>query len=229
MRYDLLISWVKWSILAIMIAYSLYLTLTGISICYRRVLLVQCGYLFLVFQDPKGMFNILIILIITLMLWSISSQNQIELERNPYCYDYGSSLYLKMSFIIYNFMLAVYSVVASGFGVILAIKLCWEFWNSFHGQRSTAYPNSDVISIDENKFLKENFKIPFNSNIMETNHCSICLVNFDEGEDLIMLPECKHVYHDTCLDQWLRINSACPYCRFNVKDMIRQRIDHQHF
>jgi len=229
MGYDFLITSIKWGILIVLIAYSLFLTLTGLSVCYRRVLIFHCGYLFLAFQDPKGLFNILIILIITLMLWSISSQNEIELERNPLCYDYGSSLYLKISFIIYNFFLALYSVISSGFGLILTITLGWDFWNSFRGQRSAQYPNSDVLSIDENKFLKENFKIPFDSNIMESHSCSICLVNFDEGENIIMLPECKHVYHDTCLDQWLKINSACPYCRFNVKDMIRQRIDHQHF
>jgi len=109
--------------------------------------------------------------------------------------------------------------------MLFSITMCYDFWGSMRGRRHSNFPNREFLSDLETKFLQENFKVPFNSVSMETNSCSICLVPFEEGEIIVMLPECKHIYHEKCLDQWLNINSVCPYCRFNVRDMIRQRMD----
>ena len=47
----------------------------------------------------------------------------------------------------------------------------------------------------------------------ETN-CPICLVEFLRGEELRVLPRCKHIYHKECIDQWLVLRSLhCPICR----------------
>ncbi|KAH0464698.1 hypothetical protein IEQ34_004801 [Dendrobium chrysotoxum] len=47
--------------------------------------------------------------------------------------------------------------------------------------------------------------------------CSICLVNYEEEEDgdevLRLLPECGHLFHMRCVDQWLRRQATCPVCR----------------
>ncbi|GJU37470.1 RING-H2 finger protein ATL67-like protein [Tanacetum coccineum] len=28
-----------------------------------------------------------------------------------------------------------------------------------------------------------------------------------------MLPECKHCFHLSCVDAWLKLNASCPVCR----------------
>ncbi|KAL2348803.1 hypothetical protein Fmac_002803 [Flemingia macrophylla] len=43
--------------------------------------------------------------------------------------------------------------------------------------------------------------------------CSVCLGDFEEGEELRTLPECMHCFHGTCIDKWLSNNSSCPICR----------------
>ncbi|KXN90579.1 E3 ubiquitin-protein ligase RLIM [Leucoagaricus sp. SymC.cos] len=45
--------------------------------------------------------------------------------------------------------------------------------------------------------------------------CPICIVNFEEGDDIRVLPcEGKHRFHPECVDQWLlELSSSCPICR----------------
>ena len=45
--------------------------------------------------------------------------------------------------------------------------------------------------------------------------CPICIVDFEEGEDVRVLPcEGKHVFHQACVDPWLlELSSSCPICR----------------
>ncbi|KAI3840746.1 hypothetical protein MKW92_051162 [Papaver armeniacum] len=43
--------------------------------------------------------------------------------------------------------------------------------------------------------------------------CSVCLSNFEDGEDIRQLPICKHYFHSPCVDMWLYSHSNCPLCR----------------
>ena len=43
--------------------------------------------------------------------------------------------------------------------------------------------------------------------------CSICLGDFSESEWLRELPDCSHLFHQKCIDVWLRMNTSCPLCR----------------
>ncbi|KAJ6698963.1 RING-H2 FINGER PROTEIN ATL51-RELATED [Salix purpurea] len=46
--------------------------------------------------------------------------------------------------------------------------------------------------------------------------CAVCLSAFEEGEEVRQLPSCKHSFHATCIDMWLRSHSDCPLCRSRV-------------
>jgi len=45
--------------------------------------------------------------------------------------------------------------------------------------------------------------------------CPICIVEFEEGDDVRILPcEGKHRFHKHCVDPWLlELSSSCPLCR----------------
>ncbi|KAK6920063.1 Zinc finger, RING-type [Dillenia turbinata] len=43
--------------------------------------------------------------------------------------------------------------------------------------------------------------------------CSICLCEYRENEMLRMMPDCRHYFHVTCVDAWLKLNASCPVCR----------------
>ncbi|CAN0927520.1 E3 ubiquitin-protein ligase RING1-like [Linum grandiflorum] len=45
--------------------------------------------------------------------------------------------------------------------------------------------------------------------------CSICLAEM--GGRVIRM-ECKHVFHQSCLMNWLKTSKSCPLCRFQVSD-----------
>ncbi|XP_031113821.1 RING-H2 finger protein ATL73-like [Ipomoea triloba] len=48
--------------------------------------------------------------------------------------------------------------------------------------------------------------------------CPICLTEFNEGQNLRLLPRCSHGFHLKCIDLWLLSHSSCPTCRRPLLD-----------
>ncbi|XP_021719703.1 NEP1-interacting protein-like 1 isoform X2 [Chenopodium quinoa] len=48
--------------------------------------------------------------------------------------------------------------------------------------------------------------------------CTICLQGIEEGERARKLPNCQHLFHMMCIDEWLIRSTSCPVCRKNVVD-----------
>ncbi|XP_010446920.1 PREDICTED: probable E3 ubiquitin-protein ligase ATL45 [Camelina sativa] len=46
-----------------------------------------------------------------------------------------------------------------------------------------------------------------------STECAICITEFAEGEEIRILPLCKHAFHVACIDKWLTSRSSCPSCR----------------
>ncbi|KAI5081734.1 hypothetical protein GOP47_0001477 [Adiantum capillus-veneris] len=49
----------------------------------------------------------------------------------------------------------------------------------------------------------------------EDSECCICLSTYEDGIELRELP-CGHHFHCACVDRWLRMNSTCPLCKYNI-------------
>lgn len=49
----------------------------------------------------------------------------------------------------------------------------------------------------------------------EAPHCSICLGEYEEGEQLCRLP-CSHVYHTDCINSWCSNHTRCPLCNVDL-------------
>lgn len=60
------------------------------------------------------------------------------------------------------------------------------------------------------------FKYKKNEALVEGTECSVCLAEFQEDEDLRLLPKCSHAFHIPCIDTWLRSHKNCPLCRAPV-------------
>ena len=64
---------------------------------------------------------------------------------------------------------------------------------------------------------------PKNSNSFKAAYtsctmCSICICEFEEGEELRLLPACGHIFHTECILPWLtEKKNACPLCQKKVK------------
>ena len=52
---------------------------------------------------------------------------------------------------------------------------------------------------------------------LATDHpvCPICLKRYRDGDDICWSPndECDHCFHSSCMMEWLKYHSRCPYCR----------------
>ncbi|XP_068651066.1 brassinosteroid-responsive RING protein 1-like [Aristolochia californica] len=44
--------------------------------------------------------------------------------------------------------------------------------------------------------------------------CAVCLYEFEGGEEIRRLTNCRHIFHRTCLDRWMdHDQKTCPLCR----------------
>ena len=48
------------------------------------------------------------------------------------------------------------------------------------------------------------------------SRCVICLERF-AADDLVRKLPCQHVYHQSCIDQWLGTKASCPICQHLCK------------
>jgi len=54
----------------------------------------------------------------------------------------------------------------------------------------------------------------------QTAQCVVCCADFEVGETLSQLPGCGHLFHDTCVRQWLERAANCPICRCNLMETV---------
>ncbi|KAE8660491.1 RING-H2 finger protein ATL68 [Hibiscus syriacus] len=129
-----------------------------------------------------------------------------------------------------------YSIaVALGFLLLLSIILLASYVCCRPSSSSPARADSDgiilprvvfideddknvVVGLDEaiiNSYPKFQFSkeaVAVGSTNANTT-CSICLCEYRDLEMLRMMPECRHCFHVSCLDAWLKLNGSCPICR----------------
>ncbi|GMJ01394.1 brassinosteroid-responsive RING-H2 [Hibiscus trionum] len=45
-------------------------------------------------------------------------------------------------------------------------------------------------------------------------NCAVCLYEYEGGEEIRLLKNCRHVFHVECLDRWMDHDQyTCPLCR----------------
>lgn len=50
----------------------------------------------------------------------------------------------------------------------------------------------------------------------DDHECPVCLADFADEDTLRLLPACKHVFHQECIDAWFDSHSTCPLCRASL-------------
>ncbi|XP_037492561.1 RING-H2 finger protein ATL52 [Jatropha curcas] len=80
-----------------------------------------------------------------------------------------------------------------------------EAWQSING----GLDESIIKSITVCKYKK-------GDGFVDGSDCSVCLSEFQENEDLRLLPKCSHAFHLPCIDTWLKSHASCPLCRANI-------------
>lgn len=64
------------------------------------------------------------------------------------------------------------------------------------------------------------FKYRRGDGLVHDNECAVCLSEFQDDENLRLLPKCTHAFHLPCIDMWLSTHSNCPLCRANIVALV---------
>ena len=110
-----------------------------------------------------------------------------------------------------------------------------------HGDEPIIFPDQSQATFGEIVFSQDFFNLIAGASIQGNNHqqqqgmtqeqinsfpssfynqdndeapeiCSICLEEFRNGSEIRNLL-CKHVFHQSCIDEWLRQRNNCPNCK----------------
>uniref|UniRef100_A0A0E0KCR2 RING-type E3 ubiquitin transferase n=1 Tax=Oryza punctata TaxID=4537 RepID=A0A0E0KCR2_ORYPU len=54
---------------------------------------------------------------------------------------------------------------------------------------------------------------PNGSGVGGAHMCAVCLEDVRTGEMVRRLPACGHLFHEDCVDVWLRVHRTCSLCR----------------
>ena len=56
------------------------------------------------------------------------------------------------------------------------------------------------------------------SDISDNNitRCMICLLDFKDDDEVQYLP-CQHIFHHTCINEWVKYKNECPTCRNQIE------------
>ena len=68
-----------------------------------------------------------------------------------------------------------------------------------------------------NRFEMDEKYMKKSNNSLEAPFCCICLADIALKHKCVLLP-CGHLLHSKCIDLWLKKNSICPMCRFDLND-----------
>lgn len=54
--------------------------------------------------------------------------------------------------------------------------------------------------------------------------CCICYMPIHDESMMTELPECNHIFHHSCVRDWLDKNPKCPYCRTNTIQALQRKL-----
>lgn len=80
----------------------------------------------------------------------------------------------------------------------------------------------NTLSHSYKRLLRSNSSVDGDTNEDNTEKCTICLCEFEEGEDVRRLP-CMHLFHVSCVDQWLTTVKFCPLCRVDIEAQVESK------
>jgi len=90
---------------------------------------------------------------------------------------------------------------------------------NFYKDFSKRVTNDVLELIDSVDLSEENINkfIGLNEETNERDFCCICMLQFEIGENVKMLPcSNKHIFHGACIDKWLCSSRNCPTCRKEI-------------
>ncbi|XP_065880687.1 NEP1-interacting protein-like 1 [Euphorbia lathyris] len=127
----------------------------------------------------------------------------------------------KVSFATFDFdhctIASFISIVEYGSNCLRKTLIQGRFSPTMHVLQETQARN--VVHIMQNE-VQKNKIILTDKNLVDTlwngPFCSICLQDFQLGDTVCSLPNCRHTFHLSCICKWFTGHCSCPMCRRRV-------------
>lgn len=94
--------------------------------------------------------------------------------------------------------------------------------NAEEDQRTVAMGFSEV---QISKIPRIKYQHSLVSFVGNHDECPICLNNFQQGEAVIRMPGCGHMFDPDCATEWLKKSPLCPMCRRNVRKHLHEHVE----
>ena len=90
-----------------------------------------------------------------------------------------------------------------------------QLFNSVFNTAETETPPLTISNLLENTEL-----MLYNSsdNTDIDSMCTVCRLDIQNNSIVRKINGCGHVFHHSCLDNWLKNNHTCPVCRHSLRD-----------
>ncbi|XP_020240971.1 uncharacterized protein LOC109819603 [Asparagus officinalis] len=111
--------------------------------------------------------------------------------------------------------------------IVLLAEALFEVLDEIHRQPvslslsvvSLPAPESVVNALPVKTYIKHDAVETY-----DLEQCYICLAEYEEGDSIRVLP-CRHEYHMSCVDKWLKeMHGVCPLCRQDVSQVTAEVI-----
>lgn len=121
-------------------------------------------------------------------------------------------------------LLAVITIPALVYAFFFAVKCPpWPFrrrdrsFSRRSSGESDGAENGVVSKANEGTEMASGLKYRKDAHVKDVGiECPVCLCAFADGEVVRQLSACKHSFHASCIDMWLKSHSNCPICRAPV-------------
>jgi hypothetical protein len=126
-----------------------------------------------------------------------------ELSAHPPCKEAAPTLYVAVKvYAAFNLAITLFMYVNMfGFAQLLRIALRRGLLHTSQAAPSGSLEkNTEAATLDD-------------PGLVENPACSICLDEFDDQTPFVKTKACAHLFHTSCLGNWLQVNRTCPLCR----------------
>lgn len=103
-------------------------------------------------------------------------------------------------------------------GLLMMLVLVFYFLNYRVANRSMQIHPLETLPEEAPRPIMVGTIVQYKNEEIESYcaQCVICLEEFEDGDCCRILHDCKHLYHQLCIDEWLVKETCCPICRASV-------------
>jgi len=178
--------------------------------CYNRIFLVDVALIYVLVVCPRRFLKYDTIIVLLFFMWVIEDDNSTVNLYDTRCLATNNKLFLSFSLILFQKSLTILNLFAVILLIYLAVSLIKDFLRHPRVQ-GNGLPEEEIERLPTIRYDEELSEKT--QEAIKDEICPICLESYQKGEELKIIPICKHRYHPNCIKVWLSSNAICPYCR----------------